>query len=168
MANQLQTIPNDVFVQGTLRATTMVVPAASVSDASVIALAKIQASKLQHQYEQVFRQSSTTVATNDQQCVHVVFGATATLLDVSVGNVTAATGTGAVTVDLLKNGVSVLTGAITLNSATAAYALLAGSLASTALVVGDVLEVKLSGSTAGSGSKPTGVYVRVTLVEDAQ
>jgi hypothetical protein len=124
---------------------------------------------LQQQFVEIYAQTSTASAANDQQVMHVVNGATGVIQSFGAGNVVAATSTGAITVDLLKNGTTILTATYTLNSTSTAYTLVApAGFTSTAVVVGDVLEIKLSGTTAGGGAKPIGVFARLVIREDPQ
>jgi hypothetical protein len=68
-----------------------------------------------------------------------------------------------VTVDLRKNGTTVLSAVITLNNANTARVAVAGALSVTTLVAGDVLEVVTA--TAGGGTLATGVFAIVTVNE---
>jgi hypothetical protein len=95
-----------------------------------------------------------------------VKGATATLVAFGAGSVSVASGGGNAVIDLLKNGTTILTGTITLDSSNVAYVLEdAAGFTTTSLVAGDVLEFKLTSATA---TKPKGVFCRLTIREDAQ
>jgi hypothetical protein len=83
------TISGDVFVAGTVTPTGLTLPASSVTDSAVVAAAKIQATKLQHQYQKQFAQESATNAAVEGRVVHVVRGATATIADFRAGNIVA-------------------------------------------------------------------------------
>src|SRR5262249_49397482 len=87
----------------------------------------VAANKVKHHHEKVISVNgdSTTTAATTRRALHVVQGGTATVVDFSVGAVTAALGAATVTVKLLKNGVDILTADTSLTSATAAFALLA-------------------------------------------
>jgi hypothetical protein len=74
-------------------------------------------------------------------------------------------GGGSCTIDLKKNGTSVLSGAVTLDSTTAAYALKDGTVTTPAYAAGDVFEVQVA---SPSGTKPKGVFARAVLREAAQ
>ena len=77
------------------------------------------------------------------EIAHVVVGATGTLRYFAAGNVSPLTGAATIAVDLKKNGTTVLTGTITLDSGDAAYAVVEGTLDGDEddLVAGDVLTV---------------------------
>ncbi len=159
-------LQGDLTVVGNLSASTMTMPAGSVTNAAIIASAGIAASKLQHQFEVVYAQVATVAAANEQKVVHVVRGVTATLLDFAAGAVTAYGAASSCVFDLLKNGTTILTGTITLDNTTAAYVLKSpAGYTSTALVVGDVLTVKVSGDTGANHA--LGLFARVSLLEDA-
>ncbi len=165
----LTVLPTDLQVQGNLSASTMTLPAASVGDAQATTGSPITAAKLQHQYEKIAQpQDSTTNAAVSRKVIHVVKGATATIVSFDVGAVTAATVDATTTIDLKKNGSSILTGAVSLTASTAAFALLAGSLASSSLVAGDVLEFHITAATVAAGALAKGVFGRLVIREDAQ
>src|SRR5262245_52412342 len=127
MAQSIEAV--DLFVNGALTCRSFTPPANCITDAAIQAAAGVQASKLQHQYEKVFRQASTSTAATGQEVVHAVKGATGVVLEFSVGAITAALGAATAVMDLLKNGVSMLSAAVTLDSTTANYILKPGTLA---------------------------------------
>lgn len=162
----LSTHSGDLLVTGRLIAGTISLPADAVQDTQVIAAANLAASKLEHQYQKVWAQESTTDAATERRVVHVVKGTTGTLISFKAGAVTVAGAATTVTVDLLKNGTTVLTSVITLDNSQVAYELEDGSaFTSTALVVGDVLEIKL---ILTGTNEPKGVFAEVVLREKAQ
>jgi hypothetical protein len=69
-----------------------------------------------------------------------------------------------VTVDLRKNGTTILTSVITISVAQAAYARVAGAIASAAYIAGDVFELVVT-ATAGGGTLPQGLFVDTVLRE---
>lgn len=159
-------IDSDVYVNGSLTAKTMVIPSAAVGDSQVQAAAGIAASKLEHQFEVTYSQDSTTDATVERRVIHIVKGATADLIAFAAGSVSIAVSAGNAVIDLLKNGTTVLSAPITLDSANTNYVLEnAAGYTSTDLVAGDVLEFKV---TSVNATKPKGVFCRLTIREDAQ
>jgi len=164
-----QTIQNsDFYVAGNLSAKSFTPPVGSIGDAAVLGAAGVQASKLQHQYEPVYQQASGVNAVTETRTLHVVKGGTATVVDFAAGAVTPLTGNDTCTVDLKKNGTSILTSAISLASTDTARTLKsAAGYTSTALVAGDWLEVVVT-VTHNTGTQPQGVAARLTLREDAQ
>jgi len=160
-------LPTDLYVNGNVSAKTISLPASTVTDTSVIASAGIQASKLQHQYEDILAQGSAVAATAQTQTVHAVKGATATIVDFSAGAIVVAIGADTCTVDCKKNGTTILTGTISLTNAQSARQLVQGSLSVTSAVAGDVFEVVITPNHT-SGTLANGIFCRLTIREDAQ
>jgi len=156
----------DLYVAGALSAAALAVPAGAVSNAAIAPAAGIAATKLQHRNRPVHAQPNTA-ATTETRVVYHVRGAAATLVAFAAGSIAKAVGDSTVTVNLRKNGATVLTGVITLNSSSVNYVAQAGTLAATALVAGDVLDVVVT-ATAGTGTLPTGVFCSLTVDEDAE
>lgn len=150
----------DVTFGGTVN-----LPSVCVGNAQVKTLAGIAATKLEHQHRVPYAQESDTTAADESRVVHVVKGVTGSLQAFSAGCVVANIGDSTITVDLHKNGVTVLTAPISLSSADAAYEVVAGVLASAGVVVGDVLEVVID-ATIGTGTLGTGLFTSLDLHED--
>src|SRR5437868_389932 len=122
-------IPNDVYVGGNLSAQTMTLPANSITDAAVKTASppsgSIAATKLIHRREEIYSQESATTVVSGAYVKKIIRGTTATLLDFKAGSVVINVGAATIVVDLLKNGTTILTATITLNSSSVAYALTA-------------------------------------------
>ena len=86
------------------------------------------------------------------------------MIAIEAGVVVQAAGAATVTVDLRKNGTTILSGVITLNNTHVAYAEVAGTISSARYVTGDVFEIVLT-ATAGGGTLPQGVYVNTIFRE---
>lgn len=157
-------INNDLYVNGKFAAKEMTLPSNVVANANVVAAADIDAVKLEHQYEKVLNQNGTAVA--DTRAIHLVYGATGSVVAFKAGSVVACTGNATITVDLKKNGTTMLSAVITLDNANTAYVAEAGTLAGTVLVAGDVLTVVVA-VNAGTGALGTGLFAEVVLREDA-
>jgi hypothetical protein len=156
----------DVFVAGTLAGTVTTPSAGSVTNTAVAALAGIDQSKLQHQHRDDYAQPNTA-ATTETKPRAVVYGVTGSLLSFKAGSIAACIGAATITVDLKKNGVSVLSAPITLNNANTARVAVVGTISSAGLVAGDLLEVVVT-ATAGGGTLGTGVFAETRWKEDAQ
>ena len=159
------TVDNDLIVPGTLYAKNMTAPPSSVTDSSVAAGANIATSKLRHKYHPSYGQANTA-ALSETRPLYVVRGATALVVKFCVGSIAAAAGNATVTVDLQKNGATVLTGVVTLNSSSVARLIQSASILTTAAVVGDWFDVVIT-ATIGSGTLPTGVFCELEIDEDA-
>ena len=136
-----------------------------MGNAAVQAAAGINASKLEHQYQPVVSQALGVDAASEARVIHVVKGATADVVAFRAGAVTPAGATTTVTVDLKKNGTTILSGVITLDNSQAAYELeSAAGFTSTDLVTGDVLTVHFA--LTGS-NEPQGCFAQLIVREDA-
>lgn len=140
-------------------------PDGGVTNAKVSASAAISASKLQHQHRVKFDQPNTS-ATSETRVIYRCYGATGTIKEFAAGSIAIAAGAATVTLDLKKNGTSVLSGVITLDTGNTARVAELASLSGTSLAAGDVLEV-VTVATAGGGTLPTGVFASLTVEEDA-
>lgn len=159
-------INGDTYIVGNLAAKTMSIPAGAVTDATIPPGAGIDQAKLEHQHRIPFHQPNTA-ATSETRAVYECYGATGSIIAFRAGSIAAAVGDSTVTVDLRKNGATILTAVITLDSANVARVAEIGTLAVTSLVAGDVLEI-VTVATIGTGTLPTGVFASVTITEDAQ
>jgi len=158
-------IPTDVVISGTLYAQNMVIPAASVGNSQIPAAAAIDASKVMHQHRAVYTQgSSSTTAAADTKVIFTVYGTSGTIIAFRAGAVVPNVGAATCTVDLRKNGTTVLSAVITLNNTQTARQLVSGAVTTTAVASGDVLEVVVT-ATAGGGTLAQGLFASVTVNE---
>jgi len=166
----MNNLEGDLWVNGNITGKSMSVPTSAVTDNSVAPFANVSASKLQQQIEEtaVLADFATSAAAKRVQ-IHRVYGATATIQIFGVEASTANIGAATVVLDLLRNGTSVLSAQITLDSTTAAYALKQPvGFVSTSLVQGDVLEAQIVSATAGGGTLAKGVAAHLVLRAQAQ
>jgi hypothetical protein len=161
-------INNDLAINGLLTCTNFRAPPLSIGDPAVVGSpgAYVGAQKLGQQFQKEYAQPSAQAAAVETKVIHVTRGATGVIMDISFGAVVAAIGAATAVFDLLKNGVSILSAQITLDSSTAAYVLKAGTLSSTTTVVGDVFELKVVSATAGGGTLAKGLFARLCVRED--
>ena len=138
----------------------------SVSNQHVAASAGIAADKLQQQHRQVFAQKSDATAAAEERIVHVIHGASGTIKTFKAGCVEANMVDATITVDLHKNGSTVLTAPIILDNGDAAYDLVEGTIDDDSVVVDDVLEVTVT-VDAGVGTLGKGVFAYVDIYESA-
>lgn len=166
MAGDPTTFYGDVYVAGTLAAANQLLPANTVGNTQVQGLAGISASKLQHQHQITKAISRHGFDAGPmREALHVTHGATGTIVAFKAGAVTPAGAATTTTVNLYVNGSSVLSAGIELDNGDAAFALVAGTISAADLVVGDVLEVVVTGSGT---NEPQGVFCYVAIREDAQ
>lgn len=139
--------------------------AGCIKKAHIEAAAGIEATKLEHQHRAVYAQeSATTAAAAKDEVIHVVKGTTGTLKSFEAGCVVACLGDSVVTVDLHKNGVSILVAAVDIDSGDAAYDLVAGVIDTAAVVHDDVLEVVVT-VAVGTGTLGKGVFAYMDIHE---
>lgn len=139
------------------------VPNGSWGDAQIGASSPILATKLKHQYAPAYAQPHGTAAATARAVVHVARSA-GDVSAIDCGIVVAAVGAATVTVDLRKNGSSVLTSVVTINNTHTAYTKVTGAINTAPYVAGDVFEVVVT-ATAGGGTLPQGLFVSAVFRE---
>lgn len=148
-------IDDNLHVAGRLSCTELSIPAATVVDS------------LNLEFRRVITYSQANGAASDEtRVIHNVCGTTGTIVGFKAGSIAKAVGDSTVTVDLKKNGTTVLSGVITLDNANTAYLAESGTVTSAGLAVGDTLTIVID-ATIGTGTLPTGVFVTLVLDEDA-
>ena len=157
----------DVHVAGALSANSMSIPDGTVGNDDVASDADIAATKLQHQYQKNYSQESGTTVAAEEYIIHTVYGAAATVVAFEAGLITIPDGDRTVTVDLHKNGTTILSAAIVLDSGNTTYVVEGATISSPTLADGDVLEVVVT-IGGSSGSNPAGLFVNCVIREDAQ
>jgi hypothetical protein len=161
-------IESDLFVAGTLTARSFSPPALSVGNAAVASAAAgagISDLKLEHQHHFAYAQANTTAVTITIP-VKAVYGTVGALISLKAGTIVACIGAATITVDLKKNGTTMLTAPITLNSSNTARVMAAATISVTAMAAGDFLELVIT-ATAGGGTIGTGLLVQGVVTENA-
>lgn len=161
----LSTLQGDYYFPGAVRIGTLVIPDSAVGDQQFNAADPLTAAKQQHQYVEKFTQASGSNAAAETRVVHHAH-AGGTVAAVHVGSVVAATGNSTVTVDVKKNGTTILSSTIVLDNGNTAYVSEAGTVSVSSYIAGDTFTVVVSVS-AGSGTLPQGLFVAVVFREDA-
>lgn len=161
----MSTVNDSLYVKGTLRADAMVIPSNAIGDSQVNPASPIAAEKLEHQYNKQVEQKHTETAVAERRIIHVAYAA-GTLEQFQAGCTVANIGDSTVTVDLLKNGSSILSAVPTIDSGDAAFALVLGTISSAAYVAGDVFEVSITVS-AGTGTLGKGTFGNALFREQA-
>jgi hypothetical protein len=161
MSSQLD---GNIHVNGTLTMKSIVLPADSVLDASIPAGANVNALKLQHQHRILYAQPYDDCG-DERKVLHVVVGATGTIQQFVAGMVAPCIGAAEITVDLLKNGTTILTAPITLDAGDAAYELVAAAVDDDELAQDDVLEISVTLDPAGGTEAGSGLFAALTVNE---
>lgn len=161
------TIDGSVSITGALTPKAFNCPAGAITDAGINSGTQIAAAKVVHQHLRGHAQPNTT-ATTETRTIHVARYA-GTVVDVVAGSIAANVGAATVTLDVKKNGTTILTGTTTLDNANTARVVEAATInpASAAYVAGDWFEIVLT-ATAGGGTLATGVYAQATFNENSQ
>lgn len=145
-----------IHVAGSLSADTIIFPSGS----------EVGADEQEHRYIFTYSQESATAAADGAWVIHIIHGATGTLNTFKCGVVVACIGAAVIDFDLLIDGATALSAAVRVDNGDAAYALVAGTLSTTAVTVNSVLEVSVDG-TAGGGTLGKGVFAVLEMDEDA-
>lgn len=138
-------------------------PGNVIRDAQVRTDAAIAAQKLEHQNVVVWSQASTM--TTERRAVYVA-AAAGTIQSISFGSATVCTGDATFTIDVKKNGTTILTTPVVLDSGNSVFALESATLAAAAYVAGDVIEVDATASP-GTGALGVRAFGRLIVREAA-
>jgi len=160
-------IEGDVYVSGNIASLTMAIPSGTIIDDDVNAAADIVTTKMQHQYAKNYSQAGGSTSVAEQRVIHTPYGATGTVVAFVAGVITLDIGASTTTVDLKKNGTSVLSAVITLDSGNTVRVVEAGTISTAAYVAGDCFEVVVA-CTPGGGTQSKGVYAQAIFREKAQ
>lgn len=139
------------------------VPAGSWGNTQMSATDPIDQTKLKQQYAPAHGQPHGTAAVSERKVIHVARSA-GNVQAVEAGHVVAGVTGATLTVDLKKNGTTVLSAVISLVVDAAAYTRVTGAISSAAYVAGDVFELVIT-ATAGGGTLPQGVFADVVFRE---
>jgi hypothetical protein len=162
----LNDLDADVNIRGALSvAGAVTVPASSFGDREADASDPITATKLQHQWQRLFAQDHGSAAVAERRVIHLARGA-GTVVAVRAGSVVACVGGATITVDVKKNGTTILSASIVLDSANTAYIPEAGTVSVGTYAADDVFEVVVT-VAAGGGTIGQGLFVDVCFREAA-
>lgn len=164
--NQIQ---GDTYINGNLSARGLTVPANAIGNNQVQGGAPgayISAEKLGQQVRKSYAQTNVT-ASSETRPIYIAFGAAGTVLAFSAASIAVAVGAATVTIDLKKNGASILSAPIQLDNSSVARVAVAGAISAGAYVAGDFFEVVIV-ATAGGGTIPTGLVCEMVADEDPQ
>lgn len=143
---------------------TVHLPAGTVEADDIEAAAGVEYTKLQQFRAPIYSQTGTAASATIP--IGVVYGASGTMVAIKAGSIVACVGAATITVDLKKNGTTMLSSVITLDNANTARIMEAGTLSVTSLTAADFLELVVT-ATAGGGTLGTGLLVQVWYSESA-
>ncbi len=124
----------------------------------------IATSKLNHRQHRVYAQANVTIVTATIP-VWLTYGTAGTVLSFKAGSIVACIGAATVTVDLYKNGASILSAPITLNSSSVARVAQAATISTPATAAGDWFDMVVT-ATVSSGTLGTGLYAEAIIDEN--
>ena len=142
---------------------TVSLPKDTVGNSQFSSSDPLEEEKQEHRIHSRYQQNGT--ATTETVVLHWAYAAGATL-DVAIGSIAACIGDATVTVDVKKNGTTILSSVVTLDNANAAYTAEMGTVSVSAIASGDVLTAVIT-ATAGTGTLATGLYVDLISQEDS-
>jgi hypothetical protein len=164
MASEATTIPGDLRVRGNVNANGYNFPANSIGDSQFNSANPLGATKQVHQHNERYSQVHGSAATTARVPIHTAFDAGA-VIDIRAKCSVIPIGDSTVTVDLYKNGSSILTGVITLDNTVAAnVSETTGITAPGTYVEDDEFHVVVT-ATVGTGTLPQGLSVLVVFRE---
>lgn len=141
-------------------------PAGCIGDNQADAANPFETDKVRHRHHKTFAQANGSAAATEQRVVHVGYGAAGSVVAIRAGIRTAGSGGGmSVTVDVKKNGTSILSSVVTINASTVALAKASATVTTADYEDGDVIEVVVT-ATAGGGTLPQGLFVDLLFDED--
>lgn len=148
---------SDVAISGNLSCGTFSAPVSCIGDANVSSSNPLLCTKSYQQVRAKFSQAHGVAAITERRVIHKaqaagsVYAIKALLV---IPNIGAAT----ITVDLRKNGTTVMTGVITLSSTGVAYIASSGAIATTSYAVDDVFELVIT-ATVSTGTLGQGLFI---------
>jgi len=158
----------DLQVKGQLVPQSISYPPAGITDAAIAALAAIAASKLQHEHRKEYSQEASANNAAETKGIFIARFAgnvVAFQVELILAPDTAAGSSGrTATVDLKKNGTSILSAPITLNSINTPYVAVNATISTPGYSAGDSFTVVVA--NGGSvGTYPKGVTAQATFNE---
>jgi len=139
-------------------------PAGYVTNAMITGSAGINAEKLESYQKAPYAQAGN--AATETVMLAIIRGSTGEAQGFECTNVTDCAGSSTVTVDLQKNGVTMLSSVVTLDAATGNLGVETGTLSVTSLADGDVITAVITANQSGTDALATGVGVQFDYNED--
>lgn len=152
-------IDGDYTVRGTLRCEAIAMPQNAIDNSNQVkAGTNLDADKLEQRFFPAWSQPNSAASTETRTLF--VARRSGVVNEVIAGSIAKATGDAVVTLDVKKNGTTILNAVITLDNANTNRIVELGSITSSAFVVGDWFEVVIT-ATANTGTLPTGVFLQM-------
>lgn len=163
----LNRIAGNLYVAGQLTADSINLPDSIVGNQQISAADPIESDKQRHLFAKVYSQEDATSVFDVITCVHVALVA-GEVAQFQAGFRVPSVGDSVVTVDLKKNGVSILSDIIDIDSSIASYTQVVAGInpVMKAYNVGDVFEMVVV-CTDGTGTPGEGLFAQVAFDEGA-
>jgi hypothetical protein len=156
-------IQGDCYVNGTLMSSVLVPSSGCISDSHIGSAANLDPAKARRRFRAKY--STDGVPTSVTIPLHVVQSANgATAISIVAGVIVVPTGDYTITVDLLKNGTTILSAAVVLSSSSTEYTVQAGTITGATLAVDDWLDVDIT-VAGSSGTQGEGLFVCCEIEE---
>jgi len=154
-------VDGDMTVRGTMRCEAIAMPQNAIDNSDQVkAGTNLNADKLEQRFFPHWSQPNSA-ATSETRTLFVA-RRSGTVNEVIAGSIAKAVGDSVVTLDVKKNGTTILNAVITLDNANTNRIVELGSITSSAFVAGDWFEVVIT-ATANTGTLPTGVFVQLEV-----
>jgi len=143
------------------------VPAGSIKDADITGPITSAKQEQRRTLQYVNSVAVGTASAAETRVVGTIYGTSGATLSVRAGCAVAPVGDATFTVDIKKNGTTILSAPISLDSTTTAYTVqVPGTVTVSALADGNVITA-VTTSTPGTGTAPQGVWCAVEVKMDA-
>lgn len=151
-------------VVGELICDSLPIPPNSVGDSQVKASEPITAAKLYHRVQPITAQDHGSAVVARREPIHVAYKQ-GTIVEFACSLVVASTGNSTITIDLYKNGVTVLTTPLILTATNAtAYTQVVSAISNNSFAADEVYETVVT-VNAGSGTLGQGITCALTVDE---
>jgi hypothetical protein len=166
MAGQRLSLDGDLVVQGLASFAAVAMPADSIGNNEIGTDDPVEAEKMRHRHNPAWRRPFSETAATYREVVHVAYG-DGVLKSFQIGAGVVAAGDSTATVNLFKNGVTVLSGVPLITSTEVVRELVVGTInpSLAAYVAEDVFEVSMTVS-AGTGTLPKGMFALMVFDEE--
>lgn len=162
----MATINENLTIRGRLVADELVVPDGSIGNEKIDPADPIAADNQEHQYNITYQQPHGAAVVDQRAGLYIARGA-GVVARFCAACVVPNVGDSTITIDLRKDGVSVLSALIELDSSQVAFAVVDGGFTSSPLTytADDVFEVVVN-ATVGTGTLGQGLVVSMVVTED--
>lgn len=158
----------NVLIQGTLTASGFVAPSGCITPSNIATPAAggngIDISKLNHRNKAPYSQPEGTAVVTETRIIAITHGTVGVIVALNAALKVACVGAATITIDLKKNGTSVLSSVLTFTSSTPAMTAESGTITTTATAIGDIFELVIT-ATAGGGTLGQGLYAEAIIDE---